>query len=205
MYENMGTSLKKIDRAVGANQSFVEDLEMIFDNVIAIKGLVTDLASGEFSNIPRGLTYSAALSRIYSGMRGVVSWRYLATEQIVREQQRAKHLMLHTIMSDPNFVRNLGLIIDNKPVKDERNFVSKILDIMAKPAFSRAVTYDPDKEESRNYDPTPNEVVKFLRSFFNVRYLQEKGLDIPFTDMTVPILGFNEPKDIVAGELSLVE
>ena len=138
-------------------------------------------------------------------MRGVVSWRYLATEQIVREQQRAKHLMLHTIMSDPNFVRNLGLIIDNKPVKDERNFVSKILDIMAKPAFSRAVTYDPDKEESRNYDPTPNEVVKFLRSFFNVRYLQEKGLDIPFTDMTVPILGFNEPKDIVAGELSLVE
>ena len=108
-------------------------------------------------------------------------------------------------MSDPDFIRNLGLIIDNKPIKDERNFVSKILGIMTKPAFSRAVTYDPDKENSRNYDPNPNEIVKFLRSFFNVRYLQEEGLDVPFTDTTVPLLGFNEPKDITEGELSVFE
>ena len=205
MYENMKPSLVKIDDAVGKNQSFVSDLEMMFDNLIAIKGEVPDLVSGDFSSIPRALTTSAALSRIYSGMRGVVSWRYLATEQIVREQQRSKHIMLHTIMSDPDFIRNLGLIIDNKPIKDERNFVSKILGIMTKPAFSRAVTYDPDKENSRNYDPNPNEIVKFLRSFFNVRYLQEEGLDIPFTDTTVPLLGFNEPKDITEGELSVFE
>ena len=50
-----------------------------------------------------------------------------------------------------------------------------------------------------------NEIVKFLRSFFNVRYLQEEGLDIPFTDTTVPLLGFNEPKDITEGELSVFE
>jgi len=205
LYENMGKSLKKIDDAIGSNRSFVDDLDMMFRNLIAIKGQVPELTSGDMSNIPRALSYSAALSRIYSGMRGVVSWRYLATEQLVREQQRAKHMMLHTVMSNPDFVRNLGLIIDNKPIKNTDGWVKKLLGIMAKPAFSRAVTFDPDKEDSMNYDPTPNEIVKYLRQFFNVRYLQEEGLDIPFTDMTVPILGFNEPKNITEGDLSIVE
>ena len=205
LYENMGSSLKKIDAAIGSNKSFVDDLDMMFSNLIAIKGQVPELTSGDMSSIPRALSYSAALSRVYSGMRGVVSWRYLATEQIVREQQRAKHMMLHTVMSDPNFVRNLGLIIDNKPIKNAGGWVKQLLGIMAKPAFSRAVTFDPDKDDSANYDPTPNEVVKYLRSFFNVRDLQETEVDIPFTDISVGLPGFSEPKDITKGNLALVE
>jgi len=202
-YKNIEQQLKQLDNMLGSNRdTFTEDLQIFFDALVAVKGKVPDtLADSDLSSVPKGLTYAAALSRVYSGMRGVVSWRYLATEQIIREQQRAKHLMFHKILSDPDFVNDLSLIVNKKDLQSNRTFVKKIKDIMLGPSFARAVVYDPDSEDQTKYDPTDNEIVNYLRSFFDLRDIQEDGIPVPFTDMAIPVPLLNEPKATTEGDL----
>ena len=191
MYENIQPSLKKLDEIIGKAPQFTDDLNDLLEGLVAIKGEVPDdFLSAMGGDIPKGLTYSAALSRLYSGFRGVVSWRYLASEQIIREHQRAKHLMFHKILTDPEFVGNLNLIINNKAIQNERKFVEKITDIM-KVAGARVVVYDADKEDYRNYDPSPSQVVKALRDFWLSPFRYVTPEDI------------YPPKDIEKGELEL--
>lgn len=202
-YKNMEQQLKQIDGMLGSNRdTFTDELENFLEGLVAIKGQSPDtIGDSDLSSIPKGLTYAAAISRVYSGMRGVVSWRYLATEQIVREQQRAKHLMLHKILSDPEFVKDLSLIVNKKSLENNKTFVQKIKDIMLAPSFARATVYDPDSENQTKYNPTDNEIVNHLRSFFDLRDIQEDGIPVPFTDMEVPVPLLNEPKRITEGDL----
>jgi hypothetical protein len=140
--------LSKINNLTG-NSKFTDDLVNLFSGVVAIRGEVPLLKEG-FKDIPRGLTTSAALSRIYSGMRGVVSWRYLASEQIIRDHQRRKGLMLHAILTDPNFVRQLSVLIEGNRLnaKETAAFAKKLAEV-AGPKF---VVYNQDTEKM-DYDP----------------------------------------------------
>ena len=141
--------------------------------LIAIKGEIPEaLADTDFGNIPKGLTTPAALSRIYSGMRGVVSWRYLATEQIVREHQRAKHLMFHKILSDPQFLETLSLVLDSTTISEKLadTFVKSFMPIM-KSAGARAVVYDPVEGEGQykvNKNPTNKQIAEQVKKIWFV-------------------------------------
>tara|TARA_R100000008_G_scaffold30228_1_gene16767 strand:+ start:173 stop:5176 length:5004 start_codon:yes stop_codon:yes gene_type:complete len=169
-YDNMAGGIKTIDDAIkrteGKSSSVFEDFQDLLSAVVMLRGQGAQLGTDTLSAIPSALTTSAALSRVYSGMRGVVSWRYLATEQIVREHQRAKHLMLHKIMSDPDFIENLKFLALDRQLPDKGKFITKtIKGIMTSPAFSRMVVYDPDIDDKPNWNPNPSDVAMFLRNY----------------------------------------
>ena len=67
------------------------------------------------------LTAPAALSRIYAGMRGVVSWRYLASEQLIREHQANKARLLASIFTDPTFAKNLSNFLEGQKLSREQS------------------------------------------------------------------------------------
>ena len=173
VYDNMKPQLEKLDSLLGDDPTFVKDLDDKMKALVAIKGEVPEaLADTDFGNIPRGLTTPAALSRIYSGMRGVVSWRYLATEQIVREHQRAKHLMFHKILSDPQFLETLSLVLDSTTVSQKLadTFVKSFMPIM-KSAGARAVVYDPVEGEGQykaNKNPTNKQIAEQVKKIWFV-------------------------------------
>lgn len=203
MYDDVEESLRKIDGYIGENPEFTNEFTELLEAMIAVKGDVpSDFSALDLSSIPKGLTYPAALSRLYSGFRGVVSWRYLATEQIVREHQRAKHMMFHKILSDPEFLKKLKLIMDNKPI-NEKKFVDEFMEIMKTPG-SRAVVYDADADDQANYDPTPTAIVDALRDNWlsSTLYLDElakvMGIDTAMTGFTQKLY---PPKNIAQGDL----
>ena len=159
--DDMWPVLTRINDLTG-NAKFNEDLTGLFAGLVAIRGEIP-MADEAFAAIPRGLTTSAALSRLYSGFRGVVSWRYLASEQIIREHQRRKGLILHAILTDPDFVRNLSSIIQGNKLKakETKDFFAALSRI----AGPRFAVYNPDKREM-DEDPDAGMVVRALRQIF---------------------------------------
>ena len=182
-YNNAGSSLKRIDELLGREKT--NNFENMLQNLIAIKGEFADEAGAALDSIPKALTIPAALSRLYSGFRGVVSWRYLASEQIVREHQRAKHMMFHKLMTDPEFMSNVNLVLSKQKMstRQERKFVEDFMEIM-KVSGARAVVYDPDAEDQVNYSPSSKQIVNALRDFWLIGPL------------------FPDPKDLTQGDIS---
>lgn len=171
--DDMWPILSRINELTG-NSKFNEDLTGLFAGLVAIRGEIP-MADEAFAAIPRGLTTSAALSRLYSGFRGVVSWRYLASEQLIREHQRRKGLILHAILTDPNFVRNLSDIIQGNRLnkKEMAAFAGKLVSI----AGPRFAVWNPEKREM-DYDPDANQIVQSLRRILlNPKEIEDVDLD----------------------------
>tara|TARA_A100000172_G_scaffold81064_1_gene72741 strand:- start:5839 stop:11043 length:5205 start_codon:yes stop_codon:yes gene_type:complete len=172
-YDALKPALLRIDELTNDKPEFVKDLDNLFKGLVALKGEVPDeLATGDFGNIPTALSTSAALSRIYSGVRGVVSWRYLATEQIVREHQRSKHMMFHKMLTDPKFLENVKLIMDSDKITEKLadTFVKSFLPIM-KTAGARTVIYNPVEGEEgtgAKYNPSNKELVEAIKKMWLV-------------------------------------
>ncbi len=191
MYIDAEKSLKSLDKIMNRNADFTDDLEDLLAGLVAIKGQVPDELLGMgIENVPKGLTYPAALSRLYAGFRGVVSWRFLVTEQIVREHQRSKHLFFHKVLSDPKFVETLGLVINKRNIgKEGKELLAKAVKDIMLVTGSRAVVYDADAEDGKKYDPSPDEIVNALSEFW----------------LSDPLLAAAQtlypPKDIVEGDL----
>tara|TARA_R100000664_G_C2759814_1_gene150019 strand:- start:48 stop:5660 length:5613 start_codon:yes stop_codon:yes gene_type:complete len=108
LMNNVMPLFKRINSLTG-NTTRNENLDRLFQASVLIKsvGPESKAAMELLGRIPTGITMPAALSRLYAGFRGVVSWRYLASEQIIREHQRSKAMMLHTIYTDPTFMKAL--------------------------------------------------------------------------------------------------
>ncbi len=109
----------------------------------------------------------AALSRIYAGMRGVVSWRYLASEQIIRQHQRSKMQTLHALMSDPKLLQNITVMLDgHKATTEQIKYVrSRIKTIMG----GRLVFYNDRGEEKFDDEISDEEFSNsFSRGFYNL-------------------------------------
>lgn len=159
MLDDLQPFLNKVNKLSG-NAEFTDDLNALFSGLVALKSTVPEMAEG-LANIPRGLTTSAALSRLYSGFRGVVSWRYLASEQLIREHQRRKGLMLHAILTDPDFVKQISSLIEGNrfTAKESKIFVTKLKGIMG----SRMAVYNPDKSEM-DYEPSDSDVMRGIKA-----------------------------------------
>lgn len=159
MLDDLQPFLNKVNKLTG-NAEFTNDLNALFSGLVAIKSRVPEMAEG-FANIPRELTTSAALSRLYSGFRGVVSWRYLASEQLIREHQRRKGLMLHAILTDPEFVRQISSLIEGNrfTLQESKIFVTKLKGIMG----SRMAVYNPDKSEM-DYEPSDSDIMRGIKA-----------------------------------------
>ena len=103
----------------------------------------------------------AAMSRVYAGFRGVVSWKYLASEQLVREHQRHKGLLLYHLATDPEFVSQLSHVVHNRRLDRDQasNFISKVISIMGpRLAVWNAETMEIDT------NPSPYSVIKRMRA-----------------------------------------
>ncbi len=159
MLDDLQPFLNKVNKLTG-NAEFTDDLNALFSGLVAIKSRVPEMAEG-LANIPRELTTSAALSRLYSGFRGVVSWRYLASEQLIREHQRRKGLMLHAILTDPEFVRQISSLIEGNrfTLQESKIFVTKLKGIMG----SRMAVYNPDKSEM-DYEPSDSDIMRGIKA-----------------------------------------
>lgn len=176
--EDMWPTFSRINNLLGQNR-MTDDIIDIFEGLVAVSG---DLArvglTDAIGTIPRGITIPAATSRVYSGMRGVVSWKYLATEQIVREQQRRKSLLLHAMVTDPEFVHQLSWVVAGKKMSKEMQslFVKKVLSIMG----GRAIVYNSETQEI-DREPSDADVIGAMHKImtFNfdrdmVRYARKK-------------------------------
>jgi len=157
--DDMWPVLDRLNELTGKKQ-FTDDLTSLFAGLVALRGEIP-MADEAFTAIPRELTTSAALSRLYSGFRGVVSWRYLASEQLIREHQRRKGLILHAILTDPDFVRNLSTIIEGNKLnaKEMKNFGKKLIEI----AGPKYAVYNEDTN-AMDFNPSTDMVTKALRN-----------------------------------------
>tara|TARA_R100001369_G_scaffold19290_2_gene35192 strand:- start:7689 stop:12818 length:5130 start_codon:yes stop_codon:yes gene_type:complete len=112
----------RVFQYVGKNK--IEDnLNSLFRAAIVMKAQGPDVqvAMAKLGSLNYKLTAPAALSRIYAGMRGVVSWRYLASEQLIREHQASKARILASIFTDPTFARNLSDFLEGQKITKEQS------------------------------------------------------------------------------------
>ena len=167
LLDDLQPVLNKINKVTNQTQ-FTDDLTDLFAGMVAIKGEVPMM--DDFAEIPRGLTMPAALSRLYAGFRGVVSWRYLASEQIVREHQRKKALLLHAILTDPEFSRNLIKLINDQKIRTEeyKEFFLATQKIVG-PKFA---VYNEDTNKYEE-DPEPEVVLRALKNFLTLPFRPE--------------------------------
>jgi hypothetical protein len=162
--EDLWPVISRINRITGKNQ-MTDDLIHIFEGLVGAKAELTTIGIQDVMGvIPRGLTMPAGLSRAYAGFRGVVSWRYLASEQIIREQQRRKSLFLYAIVTDPEFLTQLRSVVTDKRIDDEMAvmFAKKVVSIMG----PRLAVYDPEKREVVN-DPSPGLLIRAMRTIMH--------------------------------------
>lgn len=100
-----------------------ENLNDLFKAAVLLKaeGRNVRNAMAKLGSLNYKLTAPAALSRIYAGMRGVVSWRYLASEQLIREHQANKARLLASIFTDPTFAKNLSNFLEGQKLSREQS------------------------------------------------------------------------------------
>jgi len=158
--EDMWPVLTRLNKMVG-EEALSDDLMNIFEGLVAVKAKTSTIGIREaVGMIPKGITMPAAMSRLYAGFRGVVSWKYLASEQLVREHQRSKGLLLYHLATDPEFVSQLSNVVHNRRLDRDQagNFISKVISIMGpRIAVWNAETMEIDTK------PDPYSVIKRMR------------------------------------------
>ena len=159
--EDMWPILTRLNKMIG-QEKLSDDLTNIFEALVAVRAETSTIGIREAVGlIPKGITMPAAMSRVYAGFRGVVSWKYLASEQLVREHQRHKGLLLYHLATDPEFVSQLSHVVHNRRLDRDQasNFISKVVSIMGpRLAVWNAETMEIDT------NPSPYSVIKRMRA-----------------------------------------
>ena len=128
----------------------------------------------------KGITIPAALSRLYAGLRGVVSWKYLAGEQMVRQRQLKEQELLVKLVTDPDLIRDLTVILQKGKLDTTR--YEKLIKRIRNITGGRILAYNEAFEETS--DPTQEEFrqsfVGFMTAFARTRSARDlRGEDIP--------------------------
>ena len=82
---------------------------------------VSKLANVAIKNVTQDMAISGILSRIYAGLRGVVSPRYLLTDAIIRATHRKQAEFLSNLFTDPQSVSVVhDIMVNRKPPSQEQ-------------------------------------------------------------------------------------
>ena len=122
MFDKMNTLLGKSDIQKNLNNLFAAAV------ILKAQGPDAQAAMELLSRIPRSLTMPAMLSRVYAGLRGVVSWRYLASETMIREHQRRKAQTMYALFNDSRLQVLLLSVLEGRKLskKDTKELRHKV-------------------------------------------------------------------------------
>lgn len=163
----------KVFPLLGKNK-IEQNLNNLFKATVLLKAQGPDVANAmaKLGSLNYKLTAPAALSRIYAGMRGVVSWRYLASEQIIREHQANKARLLASIFTDPTFAKNLADFVEGRKLtKEQSEQMRKQIRLMTgaklvyyneDEAGNATMLYDDEISDKQLYDGFVNGVAEYL-------------------------------------------
>ena len=187
-FVNLKPFYEKIDKLTG-NTVRQNDLEEVYKISVAslakstpaLRTLQDILGAG-----PAGqLTLPAALGRGFSGIRGVVSWKYLAAEQIARQTNLGKQRMLLEMIGDPNLLNLLlKMGMNKKPNKEELEQFGKIVRRVATVAGARIVAYNEMKEEILN--PTNEQLLKSFQREYDAFEFSKLASTVPVERIANP-------------------
>ena len=190
-FQYMAPHLDEVNSVIGKNfpdeKNHVDKLRAIMETVVAVRADIPKLEDIS-SSIPSALTQSAAQAKVFAGMRGVVSWRYLATDQVVREYQRSKALLFHTLYTNPGFIKHLDSLVQGKRLSEaaSKEFMGIVAKIMIPRGLGRIAIYNKD-EDKMDYDPPANIVTEYMSALIRQ--------ELPVIDMSTWEL-FAKPKAI---------
>ena len=190
-FQDMAPHLDEVNSVIGKNfpdeKNHVDKLRAIMETVVAVRADIPKLEDIS-SSIPSALTQSAAQAKVFAGMRGVVSWRYLATDQVVREYQRSKALLFHTLYTNPGFIKHLDSLVQGKRLSEaaSKEFMGIVAKIMIPRGLGRIAIYNKD-EDKMDYDPPANIVTEYMSALIRQ--------ELPVIDMSTWEL-FAKPKAI---------
>ena len=165
---NLDSLYKRMDSLTG-NTTRQNNIAELFKISVATQAKSTPAYKtlADMIGNPAGqLTLPGALGRSFSGIRGVVSWKYLAAEQVARQTNLGKQRMLMEMLSDPSLITTLikvGVLKRKTTAEELKTFLDKKI---AKISGARLIAFNEMKEEILN--PTPEQILKSFQDNFNL-------------------------------------